>query len=47
MALLAEDVCGCKAEVLSGGLSGGNDATIITHLWGGQPVLIPYDTEIL
>ena len=42
MALLAEEVCGCKAELLSGGLSGNNAATIITHLWGGQPVLIPY-----
>lgn len=42
MALLAEEVCGCKTEVLSGGLSGSNDATIIRHLWGGQPVLIPY-----
>ena len=42
MALLAEEVCGCKAELLSGGLSGENAATIITHLWGRQPVLIPY-----
>ncbi|XP_056229712.1 actin maturation protease [Seriola aureovittata] len=45
MALLAEEVCGCKAELLSGGLSGNNAATIITHLWGGQPVLIPYDED--
>lgn len=42
MVLLAEEVCGCKAELLSGGLSGRNRATIIKHLWGGQPVLIPY-----
>ncbi|XP_044060028.1 UPF0692 protein C19orf54 homolog isoform X5 [Siniperca chuatsi] len=42
MALLAEELCGCEAELLSGGLSGNNAATIITHLWGGQPVLIPY-----
>lgn len=42
MALLAEEVCGCKAELLSGGLSGENAATIITHLWRRQPVLIPY-----
>lgn len=42
MALLAEEVCGCKAELLSGGLSGKNAATIIKHLWGRQPVLIPY-----
>ncbi|XP_037534130.1 UPF0692 protein C19orf54 homolog [Nematolebias whitei] len=45
MALLAEEVCGCKAELLSGGLSGRNGATIIEHLWGGQPVLIPYDED--
>ncbi len=42
MALLAEEVCGCEAELLSGGLSGENAATIVTHLWGRQPVLIPY-----
>lgn len=42
MALLAEEVCGCEAELLSGGLSGENAAAIITHLWGRQPVLIPY-----
>ncbi|XP_040901993.1 UPF0692 protein C19orf54 homolog [Toxotes jaculatrix] len=45
MALLAEEVCGCKAEVLSGGLSGNSATTIITHLWRGQPVLIPYDED--
>ncbi|XP_069004276.1 actin maturation protease [Embiotoca jacksoni] len=45
MALLAEEVCGCKAELLSGGLSGKNAAAIVTHLWGRQPVLIPYDED--
>ncbi|XP_041668788.1 UPF0692 protein C19orf54 homolog [Cheilinus undulatus] len=45
MALLAEEVCSCKADLLSGGLSGDNAETIITHLWGGQPVLIPYDED--
>ncbi|XP_034556835.1 UPF0692 protein C19orf54 homolog [Notolabrus celidotus] len=45
MALLAEEVCGCKADLLSGGLSGNNMETIITHLWGRQPVLIPYDED--
>ncbi|XP_035535772.1 UPF0692 protein C19orf54 homolog isoform X2 [Morone saxatilis] len=45
MALLAEEVCGCKAELLSGGLRGNNAATIISHLWGRQPVLIPYDED--
>lgn len=42
MALLAEEVCGCKAELLSGGLGGNNAAAIIGHLWSRQPVLIPY-----
>lgn len=42
MALLAEELCVCKAELLSGGLSGRNWAAVIKHLWSGQPVLIPY-----
>ncbi|XP_047450371.1 UPF0692 protein C19orf54 homolog [Mugil cephalus] len=45
MALLAEEVCNCRAELLSGGLTGNNAAAIITHLWGKQPVLIPYDED--
>ncbi|KAM8902829.1 actin maturation protease isoform 2-T2 [Spinachia spinachia] len=45
MALLAEEVCGCKAELLSGGIKGDNAAAVITHLWGRQPVLIPYDED--
>ncbi|XP_078480458.1 actin maturation protease [Lampetra planeri] len=45
MALLAEEVCGCEAELLSGGLSGSNAEAIIAHLWGRQPVLIPYDED--
>ncbi|XP_059187005.1 actin maturation protease [Centropristis striata] len=45
MARLAEEVCGCRAELLSGGLSGDNAAAIIQHLWRRQPVLIPYDED--
>ncbi|XP_023206876.1 UPF0692 protein C19orf54 homolog isoform X2 [Xiphophorus maculatus] len=45
MALLAEELCVCKAELLSGGLSGRNSAAIVEHLWSGQPVLIPYDED--
>ncbi|XP_027136362.1 actin maturation protease isoform X2 [Larimichthys crocea] len=45
MALLAEEVCGCKAELLSGGLSDSNAAAIVTHLWRRLPVLIPYDED--
>lgn len=42
MARLVEEVCDCKAQLLSGGLSGNNTTAIITHLWEKQPVLIPY-----
>ncbi|XP_077397381.1 actin maturation protease [Festucalex cinctus] len=45
MALLAEEVCGFKAELLSGGLRGDNAARIIAHLWARQPVLFPYDED--
>ncbi|XP_068601191.1 actin maturation protease [Brachionichthys hirsutus] len=45
MARLAEEVCGCEAELLSGGLTGHNAAAIITQLWGREPVLIPYDKD--
>ncbi|XP_077423010.1 actin maturation protease [Vanacampus margaritifer] len=45
MALLAEEMCGCKAELLSGGLNGDNATRIIAHLWSRQPVLIPYDED--
>ncbi|XP_077579039.1 actin maturation protease [Stigmatopora nigra] len=45
MASLAEEVCGCKTELLSGGLSGKNTTKIINHLWNRQPVLIPYDED--
>ncbi|XP_069390440.1 actin maturation protease isoform X2 [Paralichthys olivaceus] len=45
MALLAEEACRCKAELLSGGLSGDNAAAVVTHLWGRQPVLVPYDED--
>lgn len=45
MAQLAEELCGCKAELLTGGLNGSNAATMVEHLWKGQPVLIPYDED--
>ncbi|XP_051935246.1 UPF0692 protein C19orf54 homolog [Hippocampus zosterae] len=45
MASLAEEVCGCKAELLAGGLSGDNANRIVAHLWSRQPVLIPYDED--
>ncbi|KAM3616023.1 uncharacterized protein V6R79_011001 [Siganus canaliculatus] len=45
MARLAEEVCSCETELLSGGLHGSNAAAIISHLWGRQPVLIPYDED--
>ncbi|XP_053730094.1 UPF0692 protein C19orf54 homolog isoform X1 [Synchiropus splendidus] len=45
MALLAEEVCGCRAQLLSGGLAGNNAEVIVSHLWSRQPVLIPYDED--
>ncbi|XP_026865883.2 UPF0692 protein C19orf54 homolog isoform X1 [Electrophorus electricus] len=42
MALLAEEVCGCRVQRLSGGMAGDNAVTIQKHLTGGQPILIPY-----
>ncbi|XP_035242008.1 UPF0692 protein C19orf54 homolog isoform X1 [Anguilla anguilla] len=45
MALLAEEVCGCRAEQLSGGMGGANSTLILRHLSAGLPVLIPYDED--
>ncbi|KAJ0063800.1 hypothetical protein NL108_006763 [Boleophthalmus pectinirostris] len=45
MALLAEEICCCKAQLLSGGLRDDNALSIIKHLWDRQPVLIPYDED--
>lgn len=45
MALLAQEVCGCRAELLRGGMSGANTPCILEHLAKGQPVLIPYDED--
>ncbi|XP_070987928.1 actin maturation protease isoform X3 [Oncorhynchus clarkii lewisi] len=45
MAMLAEEVCGCRAELLSGGMSGDNSTAVLKHLADGQPVLIPYDED--
>lgn len=46
MALLAEEVCVCRVELLSGGINGDNSGTVLTHLCDGQPVLIPYDEDL-
>lgn len=45
MAKLAEEVCGCRVQRLSGGMMGENTTVILKHLAGGQPVLIPYDED--
>ncbi|XP_066541006.1 actin maturation protease [Hoplias malabaricus] len=45
MALLAEEVCGCRVQKLSGGMMGDNTALILKHLLDGQPILIPYDED--
>uniref|UniRef100_A0A3P9A4H2 Actin maturation protease n=1 Tax=Esox lucius TaxID=8010 RepID=A0A3P9A4H2_ESOLU len=41
MALLAEEVTGWRAELLSGGMRGDNTKAVLKHLVDGQPVLIP------
>ncbi|CAL8332741.1 unnamed protein product [Boreogadus saida] len=45
MALLAREVCGCRADLLTGGMGGANAAAIVAHLRAGRPVLIPYDED--
>ncbi|KAL7870419.1 hypothetical protein SRHO_G00079160 [Serrasalmus rhombeus] len=45
MALLAEEVCGCRVQKLSGGMIGGNAALVLKHLTEGRPILIPYDED--
>ncbi|CAL8350000.1 unnamed protein product [Arctogadus glacialis] len=45
MALLAGEVCGCRADLLTGGMGGANAAAIVAHLRAGKPVLIPYDED--
>ncbi|KAI1893216.1 hypothetical protein AGOR_G00121410 [Albula goreensis] len=45
MASLAEEVCGCRAEWLSGGMGGANSIHILRHLSVGLPALIPYDED--
>ncbi|XP_036441395.1 UPF0692 protein C19orf54 homolog [Colossoma macropomum] len=45
MALLAEEVCGCRVQTLSGGMMGDNAALVLKHLTEGRPILIPYDED--
>lgn len=45
MALLAEEVIGCWAEQLTGGMGGANFCHILKHLADGQPILVPYPSE--
>ncbi|XP_036392421.1 UPF0692 protein C19orf54 homolog [Megalops cyprinoides] len=45
MAQLAEEVCECHSECLSGGMGGANTGPILKHLASGQPALIPYDED--
>ncbi|XP_071979175.1 actin maturation protease-like isoform X2 [Engystomops pustulosus] len=45
MSLLAEEVFGCRCELLTGGMEGENRERILRHLTAGLPVLIPYDED--
>ncbi|XP_028817590.1 actin maturation protease isoform X2 [Denticeps clupeoides] len=45
MALLAEELYGCEAELLKGGMDGDNARLMLKHLAHGQPALVPYDED--
>ncbi|XP_066206129.1 actin maturation protease isoform X1 [Saccopteryx leptura] len=45
MGRLAEEVLGCRAELLQGGLGGPNRDRVLQHLVAGHPLLIPYDED--
>ncbi|XP_066099958.1 actin maturation protease isoform X3 [Saccopteryx bilineata] len=45
MGRLAEEVLGCRAELLRGGLGGPNRDRVLQHLVAGHPLLIPYDED--
>ncbi|KAM9033458.1 UPF0692 protein C19orf54 homolog isoform X3 [Sarcophilus harrisii] len=45
MARLAEEVFGCQAELLAGGLGEPNRSRILQHLISGRPLLVPYDED--
>ncbi|XP_004459034.1 actin maturation protease isoform X2 [Dasypus novemcinctus] len=45
MGKLAQEVLGCQAELLCGGLGSPNRDRVLQHLIAGQPLLIPYDED--
>lgn len=45
MGRLAQEVLGCQAEVLCGGLGGPNRDHVLQHVVAGHPLLIPYDED--
>ncbi|XP_004620840.2 actin maturation protease [Sorex araneus] len=45
MGRLAQEVLGCRAELLCGGLGPPNRDRILRHLLAGHPLLIPYDED--
>ncbi|XP_006901011.1 PREDICTED: UPF0692 protein C19orf54 homolog [Elephantulus edwardii] len=45
MGKLAQEVLGCQAERLCGGLGGANRDRVLQHLIAGYPLLIPYDED--
>lgn len=42
MGSLAQEVLGCQAKLLSGGLGSPNRDLVLRHLVTGHPLLIPY-----
>ncbi|XP_038623415.1 UPF0692 protein C19orf54 homolog [Tachyglossus aculeatus] len=45
MAKLAQEVYGCRAELLVGGLGGHNRQRVLRHITAGHPLLVPYDED--
>ncbi|XP_054553161.1 actin maturation protease isoform X2 [Talpa occidentalis] len=45
MGTLAQEVLGCHAELLCGGLGSPNRDRVLWHLVAGHPLLIPYDED--
>ncbi|XP_049643156.1 UPF0692 protein C19orf54 homolog isoform X2 [Suncus etruscus] len=45
MGKLAQEVLGCSAELLRGGLGPPNRDRVLQHLLAGHPLLIPYDED--
>lgn len=46
VALLAQELFPCRAQLLRGGLGGRNRERVLRHLAAGYPVLVPYPLNL-